>query len=82
MTEMPDHPAHDRQVARGAQAAVDATFNAHTRGEADDIESRLRAELADAGVEDVPDEWIADTVDRIRRGEPVVVEPDESPPPE
>ena len=85
MSQTPDYPAHetsaDKPVVAGAQAAVDATFNAYTRGEADDVESRLRAELADSGVEDVSDEWVVETVDRIRHGEPVVVEPDEETPP-
>ena len=86
VTEEPEYPAQETRASKpavgGAQAAVDATFNAHTRGEADDVEAPLRAELADLGDEDISDGWITETAAQIRRGDPVVVEPAEQTPPE
>ena len=64
-----------------AQAAVDATFNAFTNGEVAEVEHHLRGELADAGVDDMSDEWVVDLAGRISSGEVVVVEVAEDTPP-
>jgi len=86
MTEPVDYPAHetalDKPLVAPAQAAVDATFNAFTNGEVAEVEHQLRAELADAGVDDMSDEWVADVAGRISSGEPVVVEVEEDIPPQ
>jgi hypothetical protein len=47
-----------------------------------DVEHRLRRELVDAGVEDLPDEWVEEVARRIASAEPVVVEVDEHSPPQ
>jgi hypothetical protein len=84
MTEPVDHPAHetalDKPRVAPAQGAVDATFNAVANGEVADVEHHLRVELSEAGVEDVPDEWVVDVARRISAGEPVAVEVDEESP--
>jgi hypothetical protein len=86
MTEPVDYPAHetalDKPVVAPAQAAVDATFNAFTNGGVVEVEHRLRAELADAGVDVMPDHWVSDVAARISSGEPVVVEVEEDAPPQ
>lgn len=86
MTEPIDYPAHetalDKPQAAPAQGAVDATFNAFTNGEVAEVEHRLRAELADAGVEDVSEDWVVEVAGRISAGEAVVVEVDEAGPPQ
>jgi hypothetical protein len=82
MTEPPEYPGHETRIAKadvaGAQAALDATFNAVENGEADDVEARLRQELHEAGVDDLSDEWVTWSADRIRAGSPVIAEVDES----
>jgi hypothetical protein len=84
MTETPDYPAHEihapKALVTDLQAALDATFNAHERGEAPDVEQRLREELRATGVSDVPDGWLTRMAHDIRKGEPVVAEVDEDAP--
>jgi hypothetical protein len=84
VTEPAEYPARessvDKPLASGTQAAADATFNAHRNGDAEDVEKRLRAELAEAGVENVPAHWVRTAVTSIEAGEPVVVEVDEPAP--
>jgi len=86
MTEPVDYPAHEtaleKPLVAPAQGAVDATFNAFTNGDVADVEHRLRRELVDAGVEDLPDEWVEEVARRIASAEPVVVEVDEHSPPQ
>jgi hypothetical protein len=82
VTETPDHPGYetttDKAHVAGAQAALDATFNAFETGGADDVEARLREELKSAGVTDLGDEWVTRMAAHIRAGEPVIAEVDES----
>jgi hypothetical protein len=83
MTESPDYPGFetrtDKRDVAGAQAALDATFNAHGRSPLEDVEGRLREELRNAGVgDDLSDAWVARMADHIRAGEPVIAEVDES----
>ena len=83
MTQQPDHPGTETHVAKpvvaGAQAALDATFNAHANGPLDDVAGHLRDELDRAGVGDgLSQDWVARAAARIEAGEPVVAEPDDA----
>lgn len=83
MTESPDYPGFetptDKRDTAGAQAALDATFNAHARSPLEDVEGRLREELDRAGVaQDLGDAWVTRMADHIRAGEPVIAEVDET----
>ena len=82
MTEPPDYPGYETATEKpetaGAQAALDATFNAFEGGETDDVEARLRQELDAAEVTGLGEEWVARMAAHIRAGDPVIAEVDDS----
>jgi hypothetical protein len=72
--------ALDRPIERGAlrrmlattQECIDMVAADHSEGLANDVEESLRFDLVNRGIHLSP-EWISQTADRIRAGEPPIV---------
>jgi hypothetical protein len=83
MSEPPERPPQPgvethvpKEAAAGAQAALDATFNAASGGGPDQVEKELRSQLEQHGAAgEVSEEWVTEAVRVIASGEPVAAEP-------
>lgn len=81
--EQPEQPGVDTHLPKdavaAAQAALDATYNEVAGAPAAEVESALRARLAEHGTGDgVPEGWLTEAASRIAAGEQVRAEPEDA----